>query len=107
MFQQAIQSATQGDGALVDLGRVVSEIGARALDDAGVGARLFALGGVTTTDTTGLVDANGADADLCYACDLVPTVMASVRRGAAQQLLNVHVHRGAFRGGGEVLSWMV
>ena len=37
--------------------------------------------------------AKGAYADLCYACDLVPTVMASVRRGAAQQLLNVHAPR--------------
>ena len=33
--------------------------------------------------------ANGADADLCYARDLVPTLMSGVRREAAQQLLNV------------------
>ena len=37
--------------------------------------------------------ANGADADLCYACDIVPTLIAGVRREAAQQLLNVRAPR--------------
>ena len=50
--------------------------------------------------------ANGADADLCYACDLLPKLMASVRREGALQLLNVHAPRSLARCG-EVLSLMV